>query len=66
MITNLFKKKNVDITKIIWYNLIVPRDKKEKGEHTMNILVYLLIGALIGCCAGAAVYNMIEEWKDNH
>ena len=52
--------------KIIWYNLINPRDKKEKGEHTMNIFVYLLIGALIGCCAGAAVYNMIEEWKDNH
>ena len=32
----------------------------------MSIFVYLIVGVVIGCCAGAGVYNMITEWKERH
>ena len=32
----------------------------------MTIFVYLIVAVVVGCVAGASVYNMIEEWKDRH
>ena len=26
----------------------------------------LILGTIIGCLCGMAVYNMIEDWKDMH
>ena len=26
----------------------------------------IIVGAIIGCLCGMAVYNQIEEWKDKH
>jgi len=28
--------------------------------------VFIIFSAVIGCLCGMAVYNQIEEWKDNH
>lgn len=29
-------------------------------------LTFVILGALIGCLCGMAVYVQIEEWKDKH